>query len=142
MLERFIIPIAPYLLMAVGLSVCVYVFYSLKREIYGLRKRLQKRDAALDAASRDVLAQIEEMRAELCDAEQRTAQLVPPAPPKSGLNLSTRTQVIRMFRHGDNAESIASRLGLPRSEVLLLLKVHNLSVTGFQAGSRPVCEAP
>src|SRR5258708_5110892 len=130
MLERYFMPIAPYLLMAAGLSLCMYIFYSLKREIYRLRARLGARDAQLDAATADVLAQIEEMRNELREAEQRTAQLVPPAPPKSGLNLSRRTQAIRMFRHGEDAESIASRLGLPKNEVVLLLKVHNLAVTG------------
>jgi hypothetical protein len=130
MLERYFIPIAPYLLIACGLSLCMYMFYSLKREIHGLRTRLLKRDAVLDAATVDVLAHIEEMRNELREAEQRTAQLVPPAPPKSGLNLSSRTQVIRMFRHGEDAGNIASRLGLPKNEVALLLKVHNLAVTG------------
>jgi hypothetical protein len=148
MLERYFIPIAPYLFMAAGLSLCMYVFYSLKREIHCLRTRLGEREAQIDAASGEVRAQIEEMRAELRDAEQRTAQLVPPAPPKSGLNLSVRTQVIRMFRHGEDAESIASRLGLPKNEVVLLLKVHNLAVTGstgqsagLQSGSAPVREA-
>jgi hypothetical protein len=138
MLERYLIPIAPYLFMAAGLSLCMYIFYSLKREIYALRARLLKRDAQLDAATVALLAQIEEMRNELREAEQRTAQLVPPAPPKSGLNLSRRTQVIRMSRHGEDAESIASRLGLPKNEVVLLLKVHNLAVTGAvgQAASR------
>jgi hypothetical protein len=130
MLERYFIPLAPYLFTAAGLSLCMCLFYSLKREIHGLRARLLKRDAQLDAATVELLAQIEEMRNELREAERRTAQLVPPAPPKSGLNLSRRTQVIRMFRHGDDAESIASRLGLPRNEVVLLLKVHNLAVTG------------
>lgn len=138
MFDRHLIPIAPYLFIAVGLSLCMYIFYSLKREIHGLRARLLKRDAQLEAATVDLLAQFGEMRSELREAELRTAQLVPPAPPKSGLNLSRRTQVIRMFRHGGDAESIASRLGLPKNEVVLLLKVHNLAVTGSmgQAASR------
>jgi hypothetical protein len=126
MLERYFIPIAPYLFIAAGLSLCMYVFYALKRELHGIAARLLKRDAA----NAGLLAQIEEMRNELREAEQRTARLVPPAPPKSGLNLSRRTQAIRMFRHGEDAESIASRLGLPKNEVILLLKVHNLAVTG------------
>jgi hypothetical protein len=126
MLERYFIPIAPYLFIAAGLSLCMCVFYALKREIHALGARLLKRDAA----NAGLLAQIEDMRNELREAERRTAQLVPPAPPKSGLNLSRRTQAIRMFRHGADAESIASRLGLPKNEVILLLKVHNLAVTG------------
>ena len=131
MLERYLIPIAPYLFTAASLSLCMYIFCSLKREIHALRARLLKRDERHDAATVDLLAQIEEMRNELREAEQRTAQLVPPSPPKSGLNLSRRTQVIRMFRHGEDAGNIASRLGLPKNEVVLLLKVHTLAATGI-----------
>src|SRR6202521_3033159 len=112
-MERYFIPIAPYLFMAASLSLCIYVFYSLKREIHRLQNRFGKRDAERDAASQILLVQIEEMRAELRDAEQRTAQLVPPTPARSGINLNMRTQVLRMFRHGEAEDSIASKLGLP-----------------------------
>jgi hypothetical protein len=40
-----------------------------------------------------------------------------------------------MFRHGDAEEAIASKLGLPRNEVKLLLKVHKLAVNGQPAGN-------
>lgn len=128
MLERYLIPIAPYLLITAGICACMYIFYSLKREICKLKERLKQYDAQIDTASNNVLVQIEAMRTELRDAEERTAQLVPPVPPRSGLNLNTRTQAIRMFRHGEDERDIASKLGLPRNEVKLLLKVHKLAV--------------
>lgn len=140
MLERYLIPIAPYLLMTAGLSVCIYIFFSLKREIHYLRVRIGKRDAQLDAASEISRLQIEEMRAELRDAENRTAQLVPPAPPRSGLNLNMRTQVLRMLRHGEAEDNIASKLGLPRNAVTLLLKVHKLSSEGQAIEREPVSD--
>lgn len=127
MLERFLLPIAPYLFMTAGLSLCVFIFASLKREVHSLRVRLYERETEQDTASGELQAQIAEMRAELRAAEERTAQLVPPAPARSGLNLNVRTQALRMLRHGAAAESIASKLGLPRHEVALLLKVHQLS---------------
>jgi len=130
MFERYFIPIAPYLFLAVGLSLFLYIFGLLKREIHHLRMRLGQREAQQDAAAHVLLVQVEEMRAELRDAEERTAQLVPPAPPRSGLNLNMRTQVLRMFRHGEAQEHIASRLGLPRNEVALVLKVHKLAADG------------
>ena len=136
MLERYLIPIGPYLLMTAGLSLCVFIFCSLKREILRLQNRLQDRDAERSASAQALLAQVEDMRAELRDAEQRTAQLVPPAPPRSGLNLNMRTQVLRMYRHGEGEEQIASRLGLPRTEVALLLKVHKLAADGALIAQR------
>ena len=130
MLERYFIPIAPYLFMTAGLSLGLYIFCLLKREIQHLQTRLRERDARQNAATQALLAEIEEMRAELRDAEDRTAQLVPPAPPRSGLNLNMRTQVLRMSRHGEAQEHIAARLGLPRNEVALVLKVHKLAADG------------
>lgn len=130
MLERILLPIAPYLFMVIGFSLCVYLFVTLKREISLLGMRLGKRDASIEEAQQTVLARVEEFRRELQCAEQRTAQLVPPPPLRSGLNLNKRTQVIRMFRHGEAEAIIASKLGLPRNEVNLLLKVHKLAVNG------------
>ena len=129
-MEKYFIPLAPFLFMTAGLSLCVYIFCSLKREIHRLQTRLKGRDAQQDAAAQTLLVQIEEMRAELRDAEERTAQLVPPSPPRSGLNLNVRTQVLRMSRHGEAEEQIASKLRLPRNEVALLLKVHKLAADG------------
>jgi hypothetical protein len=57
------------------------------------------------------------------EAEQRAGVLVAPTPPKSGLNLNKRVQVIRMSKRGERAEMIAASLDLPRREVELLLKV-------------------
>ena len=137
MLERYIFPIAPYLFMTTGLSLCIGIWVSVKREVYRLRARLGERDAQLEAASQALLAQITDMRAELHDAEARTSQLVPPTPARSGLNVNTRTQVLRMSRHGEAEDSIASKLGLPRNEVSLLLKVHKLAVDGASLSIAP-----
>src|SRR5581483_4579856 len=112
---------------------CMYMFYSLKCELHYLQARLDRSEAERETAASDASLQLEEMRAELRQAEQRTAQLVPPPPLKSGLNVNVRTQVIRMFRHGEAEELIATKLGLPKNEVRLLLKVHKMAVTGTAA---------
>ncbi len=141
-MERLFIPIAPYLYISAVLCVCLYLFYSLKREIYRLDQRRREGEAGSDAATRQTRTQLEEMRAELRAAEERTQLLVAPAPAKSGLNLTARTQIVRMFRHGEREESIATKLGLPRNEVKLLLKVHRLAVAGHSGTSAPGLPAP
>lgn len=130
MLERYFIPIAPYLFMTFGLSLCLYIFCSLKREIYRLRIRLEECSDQQDASSETARLQVEEMLAELRMAEERTLQLVPPTAPRAGLNLNTRTQVLRMSRLGEPEANIASKLGLPRNEVTLVLKVHRMAAGG------------
>ncbi len=130
MLERYLIPLAPYLLIAVGLPACIYIFYSLKREMHILEKRLKRHDSQLESTCQNMSAEIDRMRTELRDAEERTAQLVPPPPARSGLNVNARTQAIRMSRRGEDVQQIASKLGLPANEVKLLLKIHNMAANG------------
>ena len=43
--------------------------------------------------------------------------------PKPALNLTSRSQALRMHRHGEPPERIAAALDVPRQEVDLLLKV-------------------
>jgi hypothetical protein len=65
--------------------------------------------------------ELESLRAEV-PAEVRT-----PAG-QQALNLNKRGQVLRMRRRGENPETIAAALSLPRNEVDLLLKVHQLAL--------------
>ena len=48
--------------------------------------------------------------------------------PKPGLNLSKRSQALRMHRRGEAPEQIAEALELPLQEVDLLLKVHRIVI--------------
>ena len=54
--------------------------------------------------------------------------LVAPPASRSGLNLSKRTQVLRLHRNGQSSAGIAETLALPRAEVDLLIKVHQIVV--------------
>ena len=58
-------------------------------------------------------------------AEQPPVQA---APLGQALNLNKRGQVLRMQRRGENPETIAGALGIPRNEVDLLLKVHQMTL--------------
>lgn len=88
-------------------------------EIKGLKQTcLRLEDLMLDVERR------------LQEAEERSAQLVPPPTSRSGLNLTKRTQAARMFRRGDQPEQIAATLCLPRNEVDLLLKVQKTAAGG------------
>jgi hypothetical protein len=51
--------------------------------------------------------------------------------PRSGLNLSKRSQVLRMHRKGDPQDQIAATLGVPLQEVELLIKVHGIVINNL-----------
>ncbi len=116
-------------LVAAGLGLCLYLFTTLKVEIRALlkgrledRRQIQALEDALGQA-REVLLRLER---DLREVESQTGMLVEPAPPRSGLNLSKRTQVLRRHRAGEDAAGIAAALHLPRAEVDLLIKVQRL----------------
>jgi hypothetical protein len=122
-------PAAPYLLQAAGLGLCIYLFATLKHEIRGLERRSNQRYQELESLTESFRTATREITARLQETEERAGVLVAPAPPKSGLNLSKRSQVLRMSRHGHAPDKIASVLALPQNEVDLLLKVHRIMLS-------------
>lgn len=135
MLERYLIPLAPYALAAVGLCVCLLLMVSMGSEIRRMKSALGGRRAAETRIARELETKVAELSERLREAEDRSGMLAPPVPPKSGLNVNKRTQVLRLSRRGESPENIALLLGLPRREVELLLKVHALAVAGSGTSS-------
>ncbi len=124
-------PLVSYVLLVAGLGFCLYLFVTLKAESRNLLGRCleeNKRVAALENALGEARLALQTLAADVRVVEQQTGMLVAPAPARSGLNLSKRTQVFRMHRSGQDTAGIAAALALPRSEVDLLIKVHRIMV--------------
>ncbi|HEY6392744.1 MAG TPA: hypothetical protein VIX89_15800 [Bryobacteraceae bacterium] len=128
MLERYLLSLGPYAFQAAGTLACLFIFLTLKQEIRRLKSRLDRQQADEATATRDLKLRLEEITLRLRDSEDRAGVLVAPEAPRSGLNLTKRSQAIRMSRRGERAENIAASLSLPRGEVDLLLKVNALTV--------------
>jgi hypothetical protein len=125
MLDRYLIPLAPFLLIGINSVLCLFFFLCLEHEMRILKLRSERRQSAQQSASNELKAQVAELTARVLDTEERTGVLVAPMPPQSGLNLNKRSQVIRMSRRGEQPEKIAASLNLPRREVELLLKIYS-----------------
>ena len=94
-----------------------------------LRKPLPHADPPHTQAQQN--AALEQMRASLEDlsVQVRDLQATPSAAAPSyraGLNLSKRSQALRMHRRGEPAGQIATALEIPHQEVELLIKVHRI----------------
>jgi len=127
--EFLLQPLVFYALLAAGFGLCLYLFVTLKAEIRGLlRRALQERERvqALEIALGSARLAVQSLESHLGAVERQTGMLVAPTPARSGLNLSKRTQVLRMHRAGQDGAGIAAALALPRSEVELLIKVHRM----------------
>ncbi len=117
-------PLTQYGLTAAGLTMCLYLLYLLKQENMKLRKQLfeqQKQTASVMESLRKSLGGVESTLTERppTAAPATPAPMVPPS-----INLSQRSQALRMFRRGESPAKIASSLQMTRGEVDLMIKVH------------------
>jgi hypothetical protein len=88
------------------------------------REASEEANASLRTALDSLTAQFQELR-------NQPAVISTPGLPKPGLNLNKRSQALRMHRRGDSPEAIASTLEIPRQEIDLLLKVHQIVISNL-----------
>ena len=118
--------IAILLLLTAGLGSSVHLLYLLKRDTWAAGSEAAKREADLAASLTGLQADFNSLRTQFDELEQRSGMLVAPAPVTSGLNLTKRTQAMRMLARGENSEAVAEVLQLPRAETELLTKIRML----------------
>jgi hypothetical protein len=129
-------PLAYYGCLLVGLVLCLALFIGVKLEKTGATRSAERRQKEIEQKLVDLLAEVEGLRARVEESEDRTGGLVPPTPARSGLNLNTRAQAIRLDRRGNTPAQIAAILGLPAGEIDLLLKVHRLAARQDEAAAQ------
>jgi hypothetical protein len=133
MLERYLVPLSPYALLALAAVVGLFILVSVEREIRRLKARLGKENksgrATADAGHDQLQIKLDDLSVRLREAEERYRAPAPAPATKPGLNMNKRNQVIRMSRRGQPATNIAAALSMPRKEVELLLKIHGLSAS-------------
>ena len=84
------------------------MFLALKRELHELRSRVTGAGFHATAGRHEHAPQ---------DAEERASTPGAAVPARRSVNMSKRSQVIRLSRRGEPVETIATTLGLPRREV-------------------------
>jgi hypothetical protein len=130
MLERYLIPLAPLILVALVSIAGLLFFASLEKEIRRLKCLVREQHASDPVPISELNARLDDLGARVRDAEERAGILPPPPMPRlNSLNLNKRTQAIRLARKGEPANHIAASLSIPRKEVELLLKVYGLSLS-------------
>ncbi len=120
--------------MAVAGSCLLYIFVLDVRMKTLTRKSREQREH-LEGRVTQIAEAADRLKAQL--AEMEKPQRVPAQP----LNLNKRGQILRMRRRGERPETIAGALSIPRNEVELLLKVHDLSLEQVERGAAPLARA-
>jgi hypothetical protein len=91
-------------------------------------RRVSDLESTMQSALRAKEGKPAELAAEARDRESQPPVTVLPARFRPGLNMTTRSQALRLHR---SAENIAKVLEVPRQEVDLLLKVHGIVIKGI-----------
>jgi hypothetical protein len=123
-MDWIVAPLTQYALIAISLVLCLTLFVSLKREAAALRRQLREEHDLVSAALDSFRGSLGNLQANLSDHESALAGAAQPTPPTLSMNLTKRSQALRMHRRGEKPDQIATTLQIPRSEVELLLKVH------------------
>jgi hypothetical protein len=110
---------------------CVLYAFLLHMKMRTMARQYRKRGEQFDARLAEVLEATEQLRRE----REEGAGPSPVPAAAQALNLNKRGQVLRMRRRGENPETIAAALSIPRNEVDLLLKVHQMSLEQVEKGA-------
>jgi hypothetical protein len=84
-----------------------------------------------EAAIEAIRSEVEACTRQLHEFRQDTPKTAIFSLSKPGLNVSRRSQALRMHRRGDTPEQVASTLGVPLQEIELLLKIHRIVVAAI-----------
>lgn len=110
-----------------GVALSLFALYRAKAMVCAVEQRAAaERQQSLDEC-KELHRALENIGAQLLELRRAPApEAAMPALPKASLNLSKRSQALRMHRHGDTPETIAAALDVPRQEIDLLAKVHQI----------------
>jgi hypothetical protein len=128
-----------YGMLAFAMSVCVFLFCTLKREISRLERRGKNERQTWELTLERLTTEIDSLRTAMAEhqAEPRTLAASGPA-----LNLNRRAQVLRLDRRGETPQQIAAILKVPQNEVELLLKLHRAATNDAGSKTQTTLDSP
>ena len=112
-----------YAVLLLTLALSVALFLTVKRDLRVMEMRHLRHAEQLRAKVEELAGEMETLRNELELMGQKSD---PAATVARTLGSGTRIQALRMIKNGEASEYIAATLGLPRTEVELLIKVQRL----------------
>jgi hypothetical protein len=117
------------LLSAVALTATAVSLFALQRACRLVREAHHSRGpvhATDNPELQSLRDSVQLLAAQVQEIPKSSATLPEPGAARPGMNLTKRSQALRMHRRGENLEQIATALAVPRQEVDLLIKVHRI----------------
>ena len=118
-------------LVLAGMGLSVVTWFYATTSARTAEQRIKALEAQIAATLEATQGSVNTVTADLRELERQPQVTLLPGTPRAGLNLAKRSQVLRMHRRGESADQIAAGLSIPRSEVDLLLKVHQIVISNI-----------
>ena len=125
------IKLLPYIGLGISLIVFLGLFSGLNRTVENLRSRVGKFEARVQRAT-DLSAAIGGLKKRIEELESGAPVSEIPTGKPASLNGTVRSKVLKMHRLGQPIERIADNLRVPKGEVDLLVKVHQIVMRPYQ----------
>lgn len=117
-------PLAAYVALTLGLGLSIGLFVQVKSEMRRQAKRWNDERTALQAANLALRGALDDIRRPPAPDASTPVQALPAI--RSSLNMTRRSQVLRLHHRGEGPDQIAAALGVPVNEVDLMLKVNKM----------------
>jgi hypothetical protein len=116
-------------LAGIGLSVVTWFYATTSAR--AAEQHIKALEAQITAVLEATQSGLSALTTDVRELERQPQVTLLPGTPRAGLNLARRGQVLRMHRRGEGPDQIATNLAIPRSEVDLLLKVHQIVISNI-----------
>ena len=120
-----------YGFMLAGVALNLIVFFCAKRSRGGGAQAVAVRQQEVENSLQALRQTVEGLAVQPGDCQEERVVGPVSTMPMAGLNMTKRSQALRMHCKGDTAERIAAILDIPLQEVDLLLKVNRIIVKKF-----------
>jgi hypothetical protein len=121
-LDWLLSPVTQCLLIGLGLIGSLILWVSFMKELRSVRVNALQSRESIDLTVKDLSESVEQMRETLHNRDCIT----PTAPLAPGINSMNRAQALLMHLRREPVDSIAAVLGVPKNEIVFLLKLNRL----------------
>jgi len=118
-----------------GAAASIFALQRAHRLVREAGRRCEPVPADGDPELQSVRDSLQALATQVQELRNTSPVALEPGTPKPGLNLSKRSQALRMHRRGESIEQIATSLAVPRQEVDLLVKVHRIVLSTIEPRS-------
>ncbi len=128
------VTLAPLIALALNLVLVLGVLYGVHRMLWKLRNRISACEGKIESCAGQLTDKIKDVNRKI--AEFARMDVSEPAGLTAtlgcGINTTLRGKALKMHRMGQSAERIAENLRVPKGEVELLVKVHQIVMRPYE----------